>query len=173
MTSPLRREKEIETEEGVEMDGAKPLDAPRPPENSLPAPESEAQRDKPRLVRSEQAFPEQVETSSKDTTGAANAATEATSLFPREATSLFPRDELEQLQARWDQIQTSFVDQPRTSVHDAELLVSLAMQRMSDVFAGERSKLEQQWSAGSNASTEQLRVAFQRYRSFFRRVLSI
>jgi hypothetical protein len=165
MTSPLRREKEIETEEGVEMDGAKPLDAPRPPENSLPAPESEAQRDKPRLVRSEQAFPEQVETSSKDTTGAANAATEATSLFPR--------DELEQLQARWDQIQTSFVDQPRTSVHDAELLVSLAMQRMSDVFAGERSKLEHQWSAGSNASTEQLRVAFQRYRSFFRRVLSI
>jgi hypothetical protein len=44
---------------------------------------------------------------------------------------------------------------------------------MSEVFAAERSTLEQQWDRGDDVSTEDLRVALQRYRSFFHRVLSV
>ena len=47
------------------------------------------------------------------------------------------------------------------------------MKRLAEVFAEERSKLEKQWDRGDNVSTEDLRVALQRYRSFFRRLLSV
>jgi hypothetical protein len=47
------------------------------------------------------------------------------------------------------------------------------MQQLAEAFAKERSKLEQQWDRGDNISTEDLRMAFQRYRSFFRRLLSL
>jgi hypothetical protein len=47
------------------------------------------------------------------------------------------------------------------------------MKRLAEVFAEERSNLEQQWDRGDNASTEDLRIALQRYRSFFHRLLSI
>jgi hypothetical protein len=90
-----------------------------------------------------------------------------------EATPLFPSHELQDLQGRWDKVQTGFVDQPRNAVHEADKLVSSAIQRLSEVFSAERSKLEQQWDRGDDVSTEDLRVALQRYRSFFRRVLSM
>jgi len=90
-----------------------------------------------------------------------------------ETTPLFPSNELQEMQGRWDQIQTRFVDQPRNAVRDADSLVSSAIQRMSEVFAAERSTLEQQWDRGDDVSTEDLRVALQRYRSFFHRVLSV
>jgi len=47
------------------------------------------------------------------------------------------------------------------------------MQRLAEVFANERSGLEKQWDRGDNVSTEDLRVAFTRYRSFFERLLSV
>jgi hypothetical protein len=65
------------------------------------------------------------------------------------------------------------VDQPRDAVHDADALVSSSIERLSQIFADERSRLEQQWTRGENISTEELRVALQRYRSFFRRMLSV
>jgi len=47
------------------------------------------------------------------------------------------------------------------------------MKRLSDNFAEERSKLEGQWDRGDDASTEDLRIALRRYRSFFQRLLSV
>ena len=47
------------------------------------------------------------------------------------------------------------------------------MQRLAQVFADERSKLEQQWSQGDDVSTEDLRVGLRRYRAFFDRLLSV
>jgi hypothetical protein len=41
------------------------------------------------------------------------------------------------------------------------------MQRLAEGFANERSGLGKQWDRGDNVSTEELRVALQRYRSFF------
>jgi hypothetical protein len=47
------------------------------------------------------------------------------------------------------------------------------MQRLAETFANERAKLEEQWSRGDDVSTEDLRIALQRYRSFFDRLLSL
>ncbi len=86
---------------------------------------------------------------------------------------LFPTNELEELRNRWSGVQTAFVDEPRRAVEQADGLVASAMKRLAEVFAEERSKLEQQWDRGDNVSTEDLRIALQRYRSFFHRLLSI
>jgi hypothetical protein len=90
-----------------------------------------------------------------------------------EATPLFPDDQLRELQGRWNDIQTGFVDEPRTAVQQADALVASTMQQLAEAFSKERSQLEQQWGRGDSVSTEDLRVAFQRYRSFFRRILSL
>jgi len=95
---------------------------------------------------------------------------------PTESTenaSLFSAHELDDLRNRWNTVQTGFVDQPRRAVEQADELVASAMQRLAEVFAEERSKLEKQWDRGDNVSTEDLRVALQHYRSFFQRLLSV
>jgi hypothetical protein len=80
---------------------------------------------------------------------------------------------LQELRNRWSGVQTAFVDEPRSAVEQADGLVAAAMKRLAEVFAEERSRLEQQWDRGDNVSTEDLRIALQRYRSFFQRLLSI
>jgi hypothetical protein len=86
--------------------------------------------------------------------------------------SLFPSNEAQTLRSRWDSIQTGFVDEPRQSVEQADQLVAEAMQKLSASFTNERDGLEQQWSKGDDVSTEDLRVALQRYRTFFDRLLA-
>jgi hypothetical protein len=81
-------------------------------------------------------------------------------------------DDTRDVQVRWEQIQVSFVDEPRRSVEEADTLVAELMQRLADSFAQERERLEGQWDRGDEVSTEDLRVALQRYRSFFARLLS-
>lgn len=86
---------------------------------------------------------------------------------------LFADDEGRGLRSRWDAIQTGFVDEPRAAVEQADALVAQIMTRLAKVFADERTTLEQQWSRGDNVSTEDLRLALKRYRSFFERLLSV
>jgi hypothetical protein len=74
--------------------------------------------------------------------------------------------------SRWESIQANFVDDPRRAVEEADGLVANVMQQLADGFARERENLEGQWSRGEDVSTEDLRVALQRYRSFFQRLLS-
>jgi len=85
---------------------------------------------------------------------------------------LFAGPDAEQFRSRWQEIQTGFVDEPRRAVEDADSLVADLMQRLAETFSKERSNLEAQWDSGEDASTEDLRVALQRYRSFFDRLLS-
>lgn len=73
---------------------------------------------------------------------------------------------------RWEAIQIGFVDEPQRSVQQADTLVSEVIQRIADTFSEERSRLEGHWSRGQDVATDDLRVALQRYRSFFRRLLS-
>jgi hypothetical protein len=73
---------------------------------------------------------------------------------------------------RWETIQTQFVDEPRGAVQDADKLVATVMQKLAEGFAQERERLEAQWDQGEDISTEDLRVALRRYRSFFQRLLS-
>jgi len=86
---------------------------------------------------------------------------------------LFPEEELVGYRTRWDAVQTGFVDQPREAVEQADALVSQVVTRLTEVFTRERSTLEGQWTKGDNVSTEDLRVALTRYRSFFHRLLSM
>ena len=88
-------------------------------------------------------------------------------------TPLFPSNELGDLRRRWSEIQTAFVDEPPKAVEQADSLVASAMKRLAEIFSEERSKLEKQWDRGDNVSTEDLRIAFQRYRTFFHRLLSM
>ena len=89
-----------------------------------------------------------------------------------ESGSLLPGGEESDFQRRWEEIQTRFVDDPRQAVEDADALVAGVMQRIADGFAQARDGLEGQWSRGEDVGTEELRVALQRYRAFFRRLLS-
>jgi hypothetical protein len=88
-------------------------------------------------------------------------------------TPLFAEDQGGQYRDRWRTIQTQFVDDPRRSVEEADQLVARLMQDLAKTFADERAGLERQWGSGEDVSTEDLRVALQRYRSFFDRLLSI
>ena len=89
-----------------------------------------------------------------------------------EPNPLFPDDELHNFRARWDQVQTSFVDEPRQAVEQADSLVANVVKRIAEQFSAERGTLEQQWAQGDNVSTEDLRQALRRYRSFFDRLLA-
>jgi hypothetical protein len=88
-------------------------------------------------------------------------------------TPLFPDNELGDFRQRWQNVQSGFVDDPRSAVRTADELVASLMTRLAQVFADERGKLEHEWDKGEDVSTEDLRVALQRYRSFFDRLLSV
>jgi hypothetical protein len=90
-----------------------------------------------------------------------------------ERTALFEQSVLSEFNTRWTDIQTGFVDEPRRAVQQADALVQDVIKRIADSFGNERTQLEQQWDRGDQVSTEDLRVALQRYRSFFSRLLSL
>jgi hypothetical protein len=90
-----------------------------------------------------------------------------------EPAPLFSESQMGDFRSQWNKIQTGFVDQPRRTVEDADKLVAAVMQRLAEGFANERSGLEKQWDRGDNVSTEDLRLALQRYRSFFDRLLKL
>jgi hypothetical protein len=89
------------------------------------------------------------------------------------AEPLFPEKEANDFRKRWADIQTGFVDEPRHSVEQADALVAEVIKRLADGFAEARSRLEGQWGRGDNVSTEDLRIALRRYRSFFDRLLNV
>ncbi len=86
---------------------------------------------------------------------------------------LFSESEMGDFRSQWSKLQTGFVDEPRRTVEGADKLVAAVMQRLAEGFANERSGLEKQWDSGDDVSTEDLRVALQRYRSFFDRLLKL
>ena len=88
------------------------------------------------------------------------------------AEPLLPADQSDRFRQSWEGIQRDFVDRPRESVEQADALVADLMQRLAAGFSNERSRLESQWEGGDDVSTEDLRVALTRYRSFFQRLLS-
>lgn len=85
---------------------------------------------------------------------------------------LFAGEDSERFREQWQEIQGHFVDDPRRAVEEGDALVATLMQRLAETFADERSTLEKQWDSDGDASTEDLRIALQRYRSFFDRLLS-
>ena len=95
------------------------------------------------------------------------------SMTEEEFVPLFVNNEAEKFRSQWLDIQSRFVDDPRDSVKKADELVEDVINNITKTFAQERTSLENQWTSGDNVSTEDLRVAIKRYRSFFNRLLTL
>jgi hypothetical protein len=68
------------------------------------------------------------------------------------------------LRAQWQQVQGTFVDDPHRAVQEASVLVNRTLEEIREnITRGQISE---------PASTEDLRMSFQRYREFFQRLLS-
>ncbi|RFC71058.1 hypothetical protein [Streptomyces sp. AcE210] len=89
-----------------------------------------------------------------------------------EVTQLLSAEDEEGFRSRWQEIQSKFVDDPRDAVHSADALVADVMQTLATTFADRKQELEEQWSRGGRADTEDLRMALRHYRSFFNRLLT-
>jgi hypothetical protein len=110
--------------------------------------------------------------STEDATAASEDRSASTADIRDDSPDLLPSDENAEFQRRWETIQTGFVDEPRQTVEQADELVAQVMKRLAEGFAAERERLEGQWGRGEDVSTEDLRIALQRYRAFFQRLLS-
>ena len=87
--------------------------------------------------------------------------------------TLFEEGRASDLRSRWTEVQGRFVDDPRDAVKAADTLVKEVIDDLSQQFSKERSTLEGQWGRNEKVSTEDLRIALQRYREFFERLLSV
>ncbi len=86
--------------------------------------------------------------------------------------AMYSEEQVRELRGRWDEIQAGFVDEPRGAVERADGLVADAISKLADGFARTRGEMEEQWKRGDEVSTEDLRQALKRYRSFFTRLLN-
>lgn len=86
---------------------------------------------------------------------------------------LFSQEAATDFRSRWDLVQRSFVDDPKEAVHAADELVAQVTRSLADTFGKQRSELEISLGQGESTTTETLRIALRRYRSFFERLLSI
>jgi hypothetical protein len=87
--------------------------------------------------------------------------------------ALFTPEATREFRSQWTDIQARFVDDPRQAVRDGDELVARVMKSLAESFASERNRVESQLRDGGDASTELLRVALRRYRSFFERLLTL
>jgi hypothetical protein len=85
---------------------------------------------------------------------------------------LFDEADATRFRARWSEVQTSFVDDPKRAVQDADVLVAELMQSLASAFSERKHLLENQWQQGSGAETEDLRLALRGYRSFLDQLLA-
>ena len=86
---------------------------------------------------------------------------------------LFTPDAARDFRASWDAVQIGFVDDPRQAVRQADDLVRQVLEDLSRSFSNERSTLDGGTDTAEQPSTENLRLALRRYRSFFQRLLSL
>jgi hypothetical protein len=147
--------------------------------------------EKPKLVRNERPAEPEIVSDARDrmkNTMGADTSTPVTELDNRPAlanraasnmeavgtpAALFSETDVTDSRSRWSNIQAAFVDEPRKAVEDADSLVASLMKKLAEGFANERERLEKQWDRGEDVSTEDLRIALQRYRSFFDRLLKV
>ena len=105
-------------------------------------------------------------------------ATEAQSDADRQAdtgvgqrTSLIEPERAESYNSRWKQLKGEFVDDPRRAVRGANEVVGEVLDELEELFRRQRTDLEQGLDS-EQTTTEDLRQALIRHRSFFDRLLS-
>jgi hypothetical protein len=90
-----------------------------------------------------------------------------------ERTWLFADAQAEGYRSRWLELQARFVDAPRESVEAADKLVAEVIDQLAGVFTEQQKQLESALAREGKLSTEELRIALRRYRSFFDRLLAM
>jgi hypothetical protein len=101
-------------------------------------------------------------------TDAAKTRKEQSTLVP-----LFTDDAAKAFRSRWDDVQRGFVDDPRKAVQAGDELVAQVIKSLAESFSEQRSAVEGELNQADRSSTEDLRLALRRYRSFFERLLAI
>jgi hypothetical protein len=86
-------------------------------------------------------------------------------------TTLIEPERAESYNSRWNQLKSEFVDDPRAAVRGANQLVGEVLDELEELFRSQRADLEHGLDS-DQATTEDLRQALGRYRSFFDRLLS-
>ena len=82
-------------------------------------------------------------------------------------------EENDELRTRWNLIQSEFVNEPRTSVEQADALVAETLERIEQAFSEQRTVLNEQLVNHADLSTEDLRIALKGYRTFLNRLLAL
>jgi hypothetical protein len=89
-----------------------------------------------------------------------------------EPKQLLDSDEVDGFRDRWPEIKATFVDDPRSSVQQADALVNEVTQLVVRRLTDERSRMESDWSSGE-VSTEDLRQSLHRYQVFFEHITAV
>ena len=103
--------------------------------------------------------------------GSAISPTDADDL-PTDPERMVTQERADSFTVRWDEVKGEFVDAPRQAVAKADALVGELLDELGALFAQQRRSIERDF-ARDEVSTEELRVALRRYRSFFDRLLSV
>jgi hypothetical protein len=85
---------------------------------------------------------------------------------------LIPEDRAASYGQRWDTVKGTFVDEPREAVAQADALVGELLDELETLFHEQRRSIEHGLDT-DETSTEDLRLALRRYRSFFERLLAV
>ncbi|HEY6688103.1 MAG TPA: hypothetical protein VI094_18055 [Propionibacteriaceae bacterium] len=85
--------------------------------------------------------------------------------------TLIETERAESYNSRWNALKSEFVDDPRGAVQGANRLVGEVLDELEQLFRRQRADLEHGLDS-EQTSTEDLRQALGRYRSFFDRLLS-
>jgi hypothetical protein len=89
----------------------------------------------------------------------------------KQRATLIEPERAESYNSRWNELKGEFVDDPRRSVRGANELVGEVLDELEELFRSQRAELEHGLDS-EQTSTEDLRQALGRYRSFFDRLLS-
>jgi len=108
----------------------------------------------------------------RDTTRARDGQSSTTRAGDEQRERLVPEDHAASYGSRWDAVKGTFVDEPREAVAQADALVGEMLEELEKLFREQRHSIEQGLDA-DETSTEDLRLALRRYRSFFDRLLSV
>lgn len=110
--------------------------------------------------------------STEDDGGARRASGDDSQAAEQKNATLIAPDRAREYQGRWTELKGEFVDEPRRAVRGANELVGEVLDELEALFRRQRDELERDLD-NEEASTEDLRLALGRYRSFFDRLLTI
>lgn len=99
--------------------------------------------------------------------------TQADATDPRPESQVFDREQIDRRREEWEDLQAGFIDDPHRTVEYADRMISEAIDDVARSLTRERERLREEWEDADDASTEDLRVSFQRYRRLLDRLLSL